>query len=328
MLLAIVGFRVIFNGKIFDLQGLLFPVEGLGHNLFSVGQFYDSDLEVAFKRNTCFVRTLEGVDLLKGNRSTNLYTIKLHDMASSSPNLPHARHLLPSHRLWHHVYPTINFDTINYLAKKPILSTGLPKFEISQRTPLSLHLKTAPSYHRPIEQQNNHNELINGKKPDISFLHVFGALCYPKNDREDIGKLGAKGDIGFFIGYSADSVLNSLKPGLQSHDFWTNQFRTRSYLCSVTISTQNLTERELDLLFEAMYDEYIGGQPSRSNNCSVCSKHLQVSSELHDNYNNTTQHQHNKFNPSQATNCPNFTQDVDEPRNTKTMSSINPQTIA
>nr|GFA67109.1 putative integrase [Tanacetum cinerariifolium] len=48
-------------------------------------------------------------------------------------------------------------------------------------------------------------ELINGRKPDISFLHVFGALCYPKNDCEDIGKLGAKGDIGFFIGYFADS---------------------------------------------------------------------------------------------------------------------------
>nr|GEX16113.1 retrovirus-related Pol polyprotein from transposon TNT 1-94 [Tanacetum cinerariifolium] len=48
-------------------------------------------------------------------------------------------------------------------------------------------------------------ELINGTKLDISFLHVFEALCYPKNDREDIGKLGAKGVIGFFIGYSADS---------------------------------------------------------------------------------------------------------------------------
>ncbi|GJY49427.1 retrovirus-related pol polyprotein from transposon TNT 1-94 [Tanacetum coccineum] len=48
-------------------------------------------------------------------------------------------------------------------------------------------------------------ELINGKKPYIFFLHVFGALCYPKNDREDIGKLGAKGDIGFFIGYSVNS---------------------------------------------------------------------------------------------------------------------------
>nr|GFC03775.1 hypothetical protein [Tanacetum cinerariifolium] len=48
-------------------------------------------------------------------------------------------------------------------------------------------------------------ELINDRKLDISFLHVFGALCYPKNDCEDIGKLGAKGAIGFFIGYSADS---------------------------------------------------------------------------------------------------------------------------
>nr|GFA79097.1 retrovirus-related Pol polyprotein from transposon TNT 1-94 [Tanacetum cinerariifolium] len=48
-------------------------------------------------------------------------------------------------------------------------------------------------------------ELINGKKLDISFLHAFGALSYPKNDREDIGKLGAKGDISHFIGYSADS---------------------------------------------------------------------------------------------------------------------------
>nr|GFC54115.1 hypothetical protein [Tanacetum cinerariifolium] len=43
-------------------------------------------------------------------------------------------------------------------------------------------------------------EAIATAKPDISFLHVFDALCYPKNDHEDIGKLGAKGDIGFFIG--------------------------------------------------------------------------------------------------------------------------------
>nr|GEU60463.1 integrase, catalytic region, zinc finger, CCHC-type, peptidase aspartic, catalytic [Tanacetum cinerariifolium] len=48
---------------------------------------------------------------------------------------------------------------------------------------------------------NDHIAVILG----ISFLHVFGALCYPKNDRKDIRKLGAKGDIGFFIGYSANS---------------------------------------------------------------------------------------------------------------------------
>nr|GEU74618.1 retrovirus-related Pol polyprotein from transposon TNT 1-94 [Tanacetum cinerariifolium] len=39
-------------------------------------------------------------------------------------------------------------------------------------------------------------ELINDRKSDISFLHVFEALCYPKNDREDIGKLGAKASLG------------------------------------------------------------------------------------------------------------------------------------
>nr|GFB37997.1 integrase, catalytic region, zinc finger, CCHC-type, peptidase aspartic, catalytic [Tanacetum cinerariifolium] len=39
-------------------------LDGLGHNLFSVGQFYDLDIEVAFRQHTCFIRNLEGVDLL------------------------------------------------------------------------------------------------------------------------------------------------------------------------------------------------------------------------------------------------------------------------
>ncbi|GJY89199.1 retrovirus-related pol polyprotein from transposon TNT 1-94 [Tanacetum coccineum] len=38
----------------------VYYVEGIGHNLFSVGQFCDSDLEVAFQKHTCFVRNLEG----------------------------------------------------------------------------------------------------------------------------------------------------------------------------------------------------------------------------------------------------------------------------
>ncbi|GKB66285.1 hypothetical protein Tco_0927697 [Tanacetum coccineum] len=46
----------------------VYYVEGLEHNLFSVGQFCDSDLEVAFQKHTCFVRNLQGVDLLKGSR--------------------------------------------------------------------------------------------------------------------------------------------------------------------------------------------------------------------------------------------------------------------
>ncbi|GKC05208.1 hypothetical protein Tco_0996818 [Tanacetum coccineum] len=50
----------------------VYYVEGLGHNLFSIVQFCDSDLEVAFWKNTCFIRNLEGVDLLSGSHDTNL----------------------------------------------------------------------------------------------------------------------------------------------------------------------------------------------------------------------------------------------------------------
>ncbi|GJU33740.1 hypothetical protein Tco_1182094, partial [Tanacetum coccineum] len=58
----------------------VYYVEGLGHNFFFVGQFCDSDLEVAFRKHTCFVRDLEGVDLIKGIRGMNLYTISVEDM--------------------------------------------------------------------------------------------------------------------------------------------------------------------------------------------------------------------------------------------------------
>ncbi|GJX71292.1 retrovirus-related pol polyprotein from transposon TNT 1-94 [Tanacetum coccineum] len=56
----------------------------LGHNLFSVGQFCDGDLEVAFWKNTCFISNLEGVDLLSRSRDTNLYAISLDDMLKTS----------------------------------------------------------------------------------------------------------------------------------------------------------------------------------------------------------------------------------------------------
>ncbi|GJV19595.1 hypothetical protein Tco_1368615, partial [Tanacetum coccineum] len=58
----------------------VYYVEGIGHNLFSIGQFCDSDLEVAFRKHTCFVRNLDGVDLIKESRGTNLYTISVDDM--------------------------------------------------------------------------------------------------------------------------------------------------------------------------------------------------------------------------------------------------------
>nr|GEV79384.1 copia protein [Tanacetum cinerariifolium] len=58
----------------------VYCVEGLGHNLFSVGQFCDSGLKVDFKKHSCFVRDFDGVDLIKGTRGTNLYIISVEDM--------------------------------------------------------------------------------------------------------------------------------------------------------------------------------------------------------------------------------------------------------
>ncbi|GKC66733.1 hypothetical protein Tco_1099331, partial [Tanacetum coccineum] len=62
----------------------VYYVVGLGHILFSVGQFCDSDLEVAFQKHACFIRNLDGVDLISGSRDINLYTISLDDMLKSS----------------------------------------------------------------------------------------------------------------------------------------------------------------------------------------------------------------------------------------------------
>ncbi|GJU34136.1 retrovirus-related pol polyprotein from transposon TNT 1-94 [Tanacetum coccineum] len=63
----------------------VYYVEGLGHNLFSVRQFCDSNLEVAFRQHTCFIQNLEGVDLLTGSRGNNLYTLPFGDMMTSFP---------------------------------------------------------------------------------------------------------------------------------------------------------------------------------------------------------------------------------------------------
>ncbi|GKE79502.1 retrovirus-related pol polyprotein from transposon TNT 1-94 [Tanacetum coccineum] len=86
------------------------------------------------------------------------------------------------------------------------------------------------------------HELIYGRKPNISFLHVFGALCYPKNDREDIEKLGAKGDIDFFIGYSANSCA----------------YRVYNRRTKKIMETMNVTFDELSAMaFEqSMYDGF------------------------------------------------------------------------
>nr|GEW35819.1 retrovirus-related Pol polyprotein from transposon TNT 1-94 [Tanacetum cinerariifolium] len=400
---AILGFGDLQWGNILITR--VYFVEGLGHNLFSVGQFCVSNLEVAFRRNTCFVRNLEGVDLLKGNRTTNLYTINLHDMASASPICLMACASSTKSWLWHQCLSHLNFDTKNNLVlglpkfkyhkehlcpsceqgkskrashpPKPVpnsrqrlhllhmnlcgpmriasinekqyvlvivddysrytwvhflrskdkapdvIKTFLKRISILLQSPVII-IRTdndtefknqllkeyfdsvgishqvssvrTPQQNGVVERKNrtlveaartmlifsraplflwaeviatacftqNHSiihrqfnkapyELINGRKPDVSFLHVFEALCYPKNDREDIRKLGAK---------AMAFEQRSSKPRLQSMTSGQISFELDLTYAPSTITTQQPSEGELDLLFEAMYDDYIGGQSS------------------------------------------------------------------
>nr|GFA03205.1 integrase, catalytic region, zinc finger, CCHC-type, peptidase aspartic, catalytic [Tanacetum cinerariifolium] len=106
----------------------VYYVEGLNHNLFSVGQFCDADLEVAFWKSTCFVRDLQGNDLLTDNHEPDLYTISLQESTSSTPLCLMAKASPTQAWLWHRRFSHLNFDYINLLSKKDVV-IGLTKLK-------------------------------------------------------------------------------------------------------------------------------------------------------------------------------------------------------
>ncbi|GJZ20016.1 putative ribonuclease H-like domain-containing protein [Tanacetum coccineum] len=109
----------------------VYYVEGLGHNLFSVGQFCDSGLEVAFRKHSCYVRVTDGVELIKGSRGSNLYTISVEDMIKSSPICLLSKASKNKSWLWHRRLNHLNFGTINDLARKDLVR-GLPRLKFEK----------------------------------------------------------------------------------------------------------------------------------------------------------------------------------------------------
>nr|GEW82380.1 hypothetical protein [Tanacetum cinerariifolium] len=104
---------------------------GLGHNLFSIGQFYDLDFDVAFRKHTCFVRNLESVDLLSGSQGTNLYSLSIGDMMASSPICILSKATKTKPWLWH-LRPThLNFGATNHLARHGLVR-GLPRYKFEK----------------------------------------------------------------------------------------------------------------------------------------------------------------------------------------------------
>nr|GEW91010.1 hypothetical protein [Tanacetum cinerariifolium] len=86
-------------------------------------------------------------------------------------------------------------------------------------------------------------KLMYDKKPDLSFLHVFGSLCYPTNDSEDLGKLNAKADIGIFVGYA---------PTKKAFRIYSKRIQ----------KIMKPFINDWDHLFQPMFDEYFNPLPS------------------------------------------------------------------
>nr|GEY56725.1 retrovirus-related Pol polyprotein from transposon TNT 1-94 [Tanacetum cinerariifolium] len=158
---AIIGYGDYVIGD--SVISRVYYVEGLGHNLFSVRQFCDSDLEVTFRKHSCYVRdigwTPQQNDVVKRRNRT------LVEAAQTM---------------------LIFFKALMFLWAEAVATACYTQNRSLIHT---RHNKTP-------------YELVHNKKPNITFFRVFGALCYPTNDSKDLGKLQPTADIGIFVGYA------------------------------------------------------------------------------------------------------------------------------
>ncbi|GKA43571.1 retrovirus-related pol polyprotein from transposon TNT 1-94 [Tanacetum coccineum] len=143
----------------------VYYVEGLGHNLFSVGQFCNMDLEVAFRKNTCFIQNLEGVDLLSRSRDTNLYIISLDDMLKTSPIYLLSKASKTKSWLWHRRLSHLNF--VPFAAAPRAIDIA----DSPMSTPID---QDAPSTSIPSTQEQEHSPIISQgveESPKIPHFH-------------------------------------------------------------------------------------------------------------------------------------------------------------
>nr|GFA94345.1 retrovirus-related Pol polyprotein from transposon TNT 1-94 [Tanacetum cinerariifolium] len=148
----------------------VYYVEGLGYNLFFVGQFCDSNLEVSFHQQTCFICNLKGIDLLTGSQGNNMYTLSLGDMMVSSPICLLSKASKTKSWLWHRRLSHLNFGALNYLARHGLVR-GLPKLKF-EKDHLCSACSMGKSKKKPYKTKS---EDTNQEK--LYFLHMD--LCGP-----------------------------------------------------------------------------------------------------------------------------------------------------
>ncbi|GJX51379.1 retrovirus-related pol polyprotein from transposon TNT 1-94 [Tanacetum coccineum] len=146
------------------------------------------------RKHSCYVRDTDGVELLKGSRSSNLYTISVEDMMKSSPICLLSKASKNKSWLWHRRLNHLNFGTINDLARKD-LARGLPrlKFEKDHLCSACQLGKSKKHTHKP-KTENTNLEVLNT-------LHMD--LCGPMRVQTINGKkyiLVISNDIPIYVG--------------------------------------------------------------------------------------------------------------------------------
>nr|GEX48260.1 hypothetical protein [Tanacetum cinerariifolium] len=255
----------------------VYYVEGLGHNLFSVGQFCDKGLEVAFQKSTCFVRNKDGVDLLTGDRSSNLYTIALNKVAPNYSTCLLAKASSSQSWLWHqhHLCSACEQGKIHrkHHKSKTAFALNKPLYLLHMDLCGLMHVEcingnryvlvVVDDYSRYtwvyfLHSKDEASEVIISfiKKTQVNLqLQVqrvqtdndteFKNKTLAKFFDEDVGKLKAKGDIRVFIGYSKESAA-----------FRIYNKRTRKSSNPSVSQVSETSKKDLEDLFQKIYDEY------------------------------------------------------------------------
>ncbi|GKD20650.1 retrovirus-related pol polyprotein from transposon TNT 1-94 [Tanacetum coccineum] len=202
----------------------VYYVERLGHDLFSIGYFCDFDLEVAFRKHTCYIHDLEGKSKKHSHKP------KAEDSIQEKLYLLHMDLYGPIriqnngtefvNQTLRAYYEDVGISHQTSVARSPqqndivkrrnrTLVEAARTMLIFSKAPLFLWAEavaTACFTQKRSLIRKRHNktpyELLHNKKPDLSCFHVFGALCYPTNDSENLGKLKPKADIRIFVGYA------------------------------------------------------------------------------------------------------------------------------
>nr|GEY38822.1 retrovirus-related Pol polyprotein from transposon TNT 1-94 [Tanacetum cinerariifolium] len=260
----ILGYRDLVQGNV--TINKVYYVEGLNHNLFLVGQFYDANLEVTFKKSTCFVRNLQGNDLLTGNHGSDLYTISIQESTSSTLLCLMAKATPTPAWLWHRRLSHLNFDYINLLSKKDIV-IGLPKLKyVMDQLCSSCELSKA-------KRSSFKSKVVSSSKGRLNLFHMD--LCGPMQVASINGKKYILVIVDDYSRYTwtlflrskdeTPEVLNEflimIQRNLQALVITASNYDNsdpgpQRQDVSSSADTNVPSQQELDLLFGPLYDEF------------------------------------------------------------------------